>query len=107
MADRFGATRSLVVSLLLLSIVLTILSLATTELLTGLPELFLWGAAAASIFAPQQYRLLSLAPAHTNVLLALLLLSLWVSATGSVSRNALIEDAPEKEKTDLIERVGI
>lgn len=42
-ADRFGTTRSLVVSLLLLIIILAIFSRATAGLLTGLPALFLWG----------------------------------------------------------------
>jgi predicted MFS family arabinose efflux permease len=147
-ADRFGTTRSLVVSLLGLSIMLAIFSWATTGLLTGLPALFLWRRTAASIFTPQQHRLLSLAPAHVNVILALnnaalylgtaggamlggvalhvlpvtqlgwvgasfallalflLLLSLRVSATGSGSRDALIEDLPGKERTTLIERAG-
>jgi predicted MFS family arabinose efflux permease len=42
-ADRFGATRSLVASLPMLTIMFALLSLATTELLTGLPALFVWG----------------------------------------------------------------
>jgi DHA1 family inner membrane transport protein len=96
------------------------------------------GAAAASIFAPQQYRLLSLAPKHANVilalnnsalylgtaggaalsgaalhvlpvtrlgwvgassaLLALLLLSMRMSASGDSSRDALIQDIQRKER---------
>ncbi len=79
-ADRFGTTRSLAISLLLLIIMLAIFSWATTGLLTGLPALFLWGGAAASIFTPQQHRLLSLAPTHVNVILALNNAALYLSA---------------------------
>jgi predicted MFS family arabinose efflux permease len=69
--DRFGSTRPLVFSLLGLSIMLALLPWATTNLLTGLPVLFLWGMAGAIGFAPQQHRLLRLAPTHANVILAL------------------------------------
>lgn len=81
-ADRFGTTRSLVVSLLLLIIILAIFSRATAGLLTGLPALFLWGGAAASIFTPQQHRLLSLAPEHANVILALNNAALYLGTAG-------------------------
>jgi DHA1 family inner membrane transport protein len=81
-ADRFGTTRSLMISLLLFSIILAIFSWATTGLLTGLPALFLWGGTAASIFTPQQHRLLSLAPAHTNVILALNNAALYLGTAG-------------------------
>ena len=81
-ADRFGSTRSLVVSLLMLTIMLAILSLATTELFAGLLALFLWGMATASGFAPQQHRLLSLAPAHINVILALNNAALYLGTAG-------------------------
>lgn len=70
-ADRFGTTRALVVSLLVLTIILAVFSWATIGLLTGLPALVLWAGAGASIFTPQQHRLLSLAPSHANVILAL------------------------------------
>lgn len=88
-ADRFGTTRSLLISLLLLSIMLAIFSWATTSLLTGLPTLFLWGGTAASIFTPQQHRLLSLVtclpdrvPAHANVILALNNAALYLGTAG-------------------------
>jgi predicted MFS family arabinose efflux permease len=70
-ADRFGATRALVISLSLLTLLLALLPLATHDLLPGLPALVLWGAAGASFFAPQQHRLLGLASKHANVILAL------------------------------------
>jgi DHA1 family inner membrane transport protein len=81
-ADRFGTTRSLVISLLLLTAMLAVFSWATTGLLTGLPVLFLWGGAATSIFTPQQHRLLSLAPAHVNVILALNNAALYLGTAG-------------------------
>jgi MFS transporter, DHA1 family, inner membrane transport protein len=81
-ADRFGTTRPLVISLLLLIFMLAIFSWVTADLLTGLPALFLWGGAAASIFTPQQHRLLSLAPAHANVILALNNAALYLGTAG-------------------------
>jgi DHA1 family inner membrane transport protein len=81
-ADRFGTTRSLFISLLLLIIMLAIFSWATTGLLTGLPALFLWGGTAASIFTPQQHRLLGLAPGHANVILALNNAALYLGTAG-------------------------
>ena len=45
-------------------------------------------------------------PVIALLALLLLLLSLRVSATGSGSRDALIEDLPGKERTTLIERAG-
>ena len=81
-ADRFGTTRSLFISLLLLIIILAIFSWVTTGLLTGLPALFLWGGTAASIFTPQQHRLLSLAPTHANVILALNNAALYLGTAG-------------------------
>ena len=81
-ADRFGTMRSLVISLLLLIMMLAIFSWVITGLLTGLPALFLWGGTAASIFTPQQHRLLSLAPAHANVILALNNAALYLGTAG-------------------------
>lgn len=82
MVDRFGSACPLVVSLLLLTIMLAIFSWMTSELFTGLPALFLWGGAASSIFTPQQHRLLSLAPEHTNVILALNNAALYLGTAG-------------------------
>ena len=81
-ADRFGTTRALVVSLLVLTIILAIFSWATTGLLTGLPALFLWAGAGSSIFTPQQHRLLSLAPTHVIVILALNNAALYLGTAG-------------------------
>lgn len=80
--DRFGAMRALVVSLLVLTIILAIFSWATTGLLTGLPALLLWVGAGSSIFMPQQHRLLSLAPTHVNVILALNNAALYLGTAG-------------------------
>lgn len=81
-ADRFGTTRALVVSLFVLTIILAIFPWATTGQLTGLPVLFLWAGAGSSIFTPQQHRLLSLAPTHVNVILALNNAALYLGTAG-------------------------
>jgi DHA1 family inner membrane transport protein len=88
-ADRFGTARSLFISLLLLIIMLAIFSWATTGLLTGLPALFLWGGTAASIFTPQQHRLLGLTPGHVNVILALNNAALYLGTAGGAMLGAV------------------
>lgn len=70
-ADRFGENRPLVILLVALTIVETVLSLATASLIGALPALFVWGLLGSIIFIPQQHRLLRLAPEHANVILAL------------------------------------
>lgn len=71
LADRLGPNRPLLFAALLLIIVESLLALATRSLLIGLPALLIWGVLSAALFTPQQHRLLSLAPEHTNVMLAL------------------------------------
>lgn len=84
-ADRFGATRALVYSLSLLTLLLALLPLATRDLLPGLPALLLWGAAGTSFFTPQQHRLLRLAPRHTNVILALNNAAFYLGTAGGAT----------------------
>lgn len=69
--DRFGPARPLIFSLLGLAFILAIFPWAMPNFLVGLLALFFWGMTAAIGFSPQQHRLLSLAPAHANVILAL------------------------------------
>jgi predicted MFS family arabinose efflux permease len=77
-----GTTRTLVTSLLLLTIMLAVFSWTTTKLITGLPVLVLWAGAGSSIFTPQQHRLLSLAPTHMTVILALNNAALYLGTAG-------------------------
>ncbi len=88
--DRFGSTRLLVISLLGLSILLAVLPLATTILLTGLPALFLWAMAGSMGFAPQQHRLLGLAPAHANVILALNNSAFYLGTAGGAALGGVV-----------------
>jgi DHA1 family inner membrane transport protein len=69
LSDRFRPTRLLLLSLS--ALVEVLLSLAMTTLMGSILLLGAWGCIAALSFVPQQHRLLGLAPAHTNVLLAL------------------------------------
>ncbi|QBD79780.1 MFS transporter [Ktedonosporobacter rubrisoli] len=71
LADRFGAQRPIITLLIVLSIVEAILVFTTTSLLSTLVTLFIFGLLTSLIFIPQQHRLLSVAPEHANVILAL------------------------------------
>lgn len=70
-SDRLGPTRLLLLVLLALVLVEGLLSLAMTTLIGSILLLGIWGCVASLPFVPQQHRLLSLAPAHANVILAL------------------------------------
>ncbi|GCF10338.1 MFS transporter [Dictyobacter arantiisoli] len=71
LSDRFGPNRPLVIFLIVLVFVQIILSLATTTFVGALVILFIWGVLLSVLFIPQQHRLLSIAPEHANVILAL------------------------------------
>lgn len=70
-ADHFGLTRPMVFGIIALTVVLATLPLATNSIVTGVIALFLWGMFGWSLFPVQQSRLLTLAPEHSNVILAL------------------------------------
>lgn len=91
--DRFGTTRVLVASLLLLTATLALFPWATAHLITGLPVLVLWAGAGSSIFTPQQHRLLSLAPTHVNVILALNNAALYLGTAGGAILGGIVLQA--------------
>jgi DHA1 family inner membrane transport protein len=69
--DRWGAFRSLLVSLVLLILVFLTLPFTTHSFPGAAIALAVWGIAAWSLYPEQQHRLLALAPAHASVILAL------------------------------------
>ncbi len=89
-ADRVGATRPLIISLILLALVLGTFSLAATTVVGALVALFIWGLAGSLIFIPQQHRLLSLAPQHANVILALNNSTLYLGIAGGAALGGAI-----------------
>jgi DHA1 family inner membrane transport protein len=88
-ADRFGSNRCVVVGLTGLAVVLSALPLATTSLLAGLPALFIWGFLFPFLNLSQQHRLLSLAPEHANVILALNSSMLYLGIAGGAALGGL------------------
>jgi DHA1 family inner membrane transport protein len=89
-ADRFGVTLPLSISLIVLALVLALISLATTSLIGALLALFIWGVAGSLIFIPQQSRLLSLAPKHANVILALNNSTLYLGIAGGAAIGGIV-----------------
>src|SRR6202043_3014193 len=84
-ADRFGVTLPLSISLIVLALVLALISVATTAFIGALLALFIWGVAGSLIFIPQQSRLLSVAPKHANVILALNNSTLYLGIAGGAA----------------------
>ncbi|GCE21968.1 MFS transporter [Dictyobacter kobayashii] len=89
LADRFGAQRPLLISLIALIIIETVLALITTTFIGSFLILFLWGALIGLIFIPQQHRLLSIAPEHANVILALNNSALYLGIAGGAAIGGL------------------
>lgn len=71
LSDRFGPQRLLLPFLVTLLLIQLFLPLLTTTIMSGAITLLLWGMSFALLFIPQQQWVLSLAPEHANVLLAL------------------------------------
>lgn len=84
-ADRFGPQRLLIVFLEVLIIMEAVISFATTTLVGSILILFIWSCSGAMLFIPQQHRLLSLAPEHANVILALNNSTLYLGIAGGAA----------------------
>ncbi len=84
-ADRFGPQRPLLVFLEVLIVVEAMMSFSTTTLVGSILVLFVWGTVGAILFIPQQHRLLSLAPEHANVILALNNSTLYLGIAGGAA----------------------
>jgi predicted MFS family arabinose efflux permease len=70
-ADQWGPARTLVVSLITTGIALVVLPLAAVSVLGAAAALIVWGVAAWMFTAPQQHRLLAMAPESPAVILSL------------------------------------
>lgn len=68
--DRFGALRVLIAALSVVVVTEAMIPIARTAVMAGF-LLFVWGAAGWGFSIPQQYRLLTLAPAHPSVAVSL------------------------------------
>jgi len=89
-ADRFGVTRPLCASLVVLALVFATLPLSTTTVVSAALALFVWGIAGSLVFIPQQHRLLGLAPQHANVILALNNSTLYLGIAGGAALGGVV-----------------
>lgn len=89
-ADRIGPTRPLIGFLGLLIIVEAVISLVATTTVGGILILFAWGISISILFIPQQHRLLSLAPQHANVILALNNSTLYLGIAGGAALGGIV-----------------
>jgi predicted MFS family arabinose efflux permease len=71
MADSFGSRKLILGMLVVLALVLSSLSWAGASLWTAIPALVLWGACGWGLLAPQQHRLVAVAPQTAPVVLGL------------------------------------
>jgi predicted MFS family arabinose efflux permease len=89
LADRFAPTLLVVVFLVGLIVIQLLLPLVTTTISSGAVMLLLWGMSFALLFIPQQQRLLTLAPEHASVLLALNNSALYLGIAGGAAVGGL------------------
>ncbi len=89
LADRFGPNLLVVVFLVTLMVIQLVLPLVTTTISSGAIMLLLWGMSFALLFIPQQQRLLTIAPEHANVLLALNNSALYLGIAGGAAVGGL------------------
>ena len=92
--DRFGSTRTMVVQLSILTITMCLLPLTSGSLPAMVAILIAWGLAGFGLMAPQQSRLVSLAPSQAPLLMSLNGSMLYLgTAAGAVISGAMIDDA--------------
>jgi MFS transporter, DHA1 family, inner membrane transport protein len=89
LSDRFGPNLLVVVFLVMLLGIQLILPLVTTTISGGVIMLLLWGMSFALLFIPQQQRLLTIAPEHATVLLALNNSALYLGIAGGAAVGGL------------------
>jgi DHA1 family inner membrane transport protein len=89
LSDRFGPDLLVVVFLVTLIVIQLVLPLVTTTISSGAIMLLLWGMSFALLFIPQQQRLLNIAPAHANVILALNNSALYLGIAGGAAVGGL------------------
>jgi predicted MFS family arabinose efflux permease len=78
-----------VVFLVTLIVIQLVLPLVTTTISSGAIMLLLWAMSFALLFIPQQQRLLTIAPKHANVLLALNNSALYLGIAGGAAVGGL------------------
>jgi MFS transporter, DHA1 family, inner membrane transport protein len=69
--DRYGSTRPIVLGLIVLMLTFVTLPIVATSMVGTAIALGIWGTAGLVLFAPQQHRLISLAPTIPTILIAL------------------------------------
>ena len=89
LCDRFSPNLLVVVFLATLLVIQLVLPLVTTTISSGAIMLLLWGMSFALLFIPQQQRLLTIAPEHANVLLALNNSALYLGIAGGAAVGGL------------------
>ena len=89
LSDRFGPSLLVTVFLVMLIVIQLVLPLVTTTISSGAIMLLLWGMSFALLFIPQQQRLLTIAPEHANVILALNNSALYLGIAGGAAVGGL------------------
>ncbi|HEY6540748.1 MAG TPA: MFS transporter [Ktedonobacteraceae bacterium] len=89
LADRFSPNLFVVVWLVILIVIQSVLPLVTSTISSGALLLLVWGMSFALLFIPQQKRLLTIAPEHATVLLALNNSALYLGIAGGAAVGGL------------------
>jgi DHA1 family inner membrane transport protein len=95
LVDRFGPTRPIVASLIILIITFATLPFTAQTIPGAACALAVWGVFGMVLFAPQQHRLLGLAPTIPTIILALNSSALYLGISGgSVIGSLVLSRAP-------------
>jgi DHA1 family inner membrane transport protein len=89
-ADRWGAVRTIVISLVTLSGALVALSLAASSVLGAVAVLLVWGVAVWMFMAPQQHRLLAMSPESPSVILSLNASAIYLEMGGGAAAGGFV-----------------
>lgn len=92
LSDRIGADRTILVLLVCQIALMPLVTLASYGVVVGALLLFAWSASGWSFMVPQQSRLVEIAPAETQVMLALNAASIYLAASlGAAAGGAVVE----------------
>ncbi len=89
-ADHWGRVRTIVVSLAAAGAALVVLPLAAASMLGAVAALIVWGGAAWMFTAPQQHRLLAMAPVSPAVILSLNASASYLGMGGGAAIGGLV-----------------
>jgi predicted MFS family arabinose efflux permease len=95
LVDLIGPDRLILTSLVTTAVLFLVIQFMPADPWTGIPLFFLWSVAGMLLYAPQQARLVALAPDAGNLVLALNASGLYLGMAGGALLSGLLWQASE------------